>query len=80
MQRFRVMGIYLVVVLIVLGCAVAKVATVRTPLPAPSRVSGSDSSIPRFIPASRELSHAGITSSAAWSGPVERSTSTLIRR
>ena len=39
MQRFRIMGIYLVVVLIVLGCAVAKVATVRTPLPASSRAS-----------------------------------------
>jgi len=37
MQRFRVMGTYLVVVLIVLGCAVAKVATMRTPVPAPSR-------------------------------------------
>ena len=43
MQRFRVMGMYVAVVVIVLGCAVARVATMRTPSPVPpNRVSGSN--------------------------------------
>jgi hypothetical protein len=43
MQRFRVMGMYVVVVVTVLGCAVASVATMRTPSAvSPSRVSGSN--------------------------------------
>ncbi|HXJ48122.1 MAG TPA: hypothetical protein VNF91_03040 [Candidatus Acidoferrum sp.] len=47
MHRFRVMGMYVVVVVTVLGCAVASVATMRTPSAvSPSRVSGSNG--PRY--------------------------------
>jgi len=41
MRRFQLMGFYVLAVVIVLTCAVTRVATLRTPSPASSRASNS---------------------------------------